>query len=141
MIRSTNTLVENYTYVSKLDEAVDTDCDEFKHKWELYLDGKADPPLRPGGKPTVWHLQHLSLRKRAKLNGMAPTEFAVLATAMALVKAEGWVDMAGKPIEVEHQYEDGVRVTSEKTLEVMGDALCGDIAMRVIRSFNPSPRD
>lgn len=141
MIRASHSLTGPYTYVSKLDEAIDKDAPDFELKWEQYLDGQGDPPLRAGATPTVFTLKHLSMRQRAKLSAFTPAESVVVAAAMAIDKAKDWQDATGKPLKVSHQMEDDDRVASETTLELLGAELVGDIAMRVFRSLSPPPRD
>jgi hypothetical protein len=96
----TNTLVKPYEVISQFDPAVDRDAPEFEHKWEMYLDGKDEPPLKPGAKAAVFRLRHLGelerkvLRKYAS-GGEVTEEFLDAAAALALV---GYVRADGKEV-------------------------------------------
>jgi hypothetical protein len=59
MLRGQTNLVGEYTYVCKSDDALDLDAPDFDARWEQYLEGVADAPLKAGGTPTVFHLRHL----------------------------------------------------------------------------------
>lgn len=142
--RVSNTLVENYQYISKYDEAVDKDDTDFDDKWERYLDGQAEPPLRGSGQPTVWHFRHLTPRQRAKVMSMPHQEGAFAALAMSLTKVDNFTDEKGRAIKVEHVFEDGIRVASEKTLQQIHDAggndLLFDLVNRVSKAMFPDPK-
>ncbi len=105
MIRA-NTLVENFEYVSRADEAVDDSVDEFDHKWKLYRDGMAAPPLKAGGKPTLFKLRHLSSTERMYLLELAQggeQGLYIAAAAIALVGAKPLEGADGKPFEIRQE--------------------------------------
>lgn len=142
--RVSNTLVESYRYISKHDEAVDRDDPDFEETWSRYMDGKCEPPLRASGQATVWHFRHLTPRQRAKVMAMSAQEGALCALVMALQKVDNFFDEKGRPIKVEHVFEDGIRVASEKTLQQIHDAggneLLYDLVQRVSKAVFPDPK-
>lgn len=92
MLRPQSALVGEYTYVSAFDDALDRpqppgdDADEdaqkayqkalaaFGERWQQYLDGAAEAPLKADAKPTLFHLRQLKASEanelvRANANG------------------------------------------------------------------------
>jgi hypothetical protein len=142
--RVTNSLVEPYQYISRHDEAVAKDDDDFEHKWELYLDGKAPPPIRAGGKPTIWHFRPLSPRQRMRVIDRGGIEGAALSLSLSLIRVENLEDDKGRAIKLEYTHEDGMRVVSEESMAVIhragGDELLLDLVQRVQRSLDIGPK-
>jgi hypothetical protein len=123
MIRS-HTLVENYDYVSRYDEAVDRDLPDFDEKWRLYLDGAGEPPIKAGEKPTKFQLRHVSSTERIYLYELYQHEekgLMLAAAAMALVGVTGLDDGSGKPITVKQEHTDvgplRIRHASKETMD------------------------
>lgn len=113
MIR-TNTLVDDFEYVSIHDEAIDAPADgsdpaaieAFQHKWKLYRDGMGDPPLKAGVKPTRFKLRHITSAERIYLMELQSGDekgVAVAAAAMAIVGASDLADSDGKKIEIRQE--------------------------------------
>lgn len=67
MIRPQSPLVDEYTYVSLFDDALDREAPDFAQRWQEYLDGTAEPPIKAGGTPTVFHLRHLRAKEMNEL--------------------------------------------------------------------------
>jgi hypothetical protein len=102
MIRS-NTLVQDYEYISRFDEAVDSGREDFEHAWKLYLDGAGDCPLKAGVEPTRFKLRHITSSERVyllELHSNGEHGLMVAAAAMALVGAKNLSDGEGKPAQV-----------------------------------------
>lgn len=91
MIRSQTALAGEYTYVSRLDDALDRDAPDFSQAWDQYLDGVRDAPIKAGGTPTVFHLRHLKAREMNQLVRDGANGFDLCRAAM--------VGMSGAPIE------------------------------------------
>jgi hypothetical protein len=133
MIRS-HTLVDNYEYVSRFDEAVDHDVPEFEHKWKLYADGAGEPPLKPGAQPTRFTLRHVTSTERMYLYEMFQGEekgLMLAAAAMALVGAKGLEDAAGKPIEVSKEFTDIGPLRIQHASKTTLDALPVDVLLEL----------
>lgn len=133
MIRS-HTLVENYEYVSRFDEAVDADVPEFDHKWKLYADGGGEPPLKAGAQPTRFTLRHVTSTERMYLFEMFQGEekgLMLAAAAMALVSVKGFEDQSGKPIEVSKEFTDVGPVRIQHASKATLDALPVDVLLEL----------
>src|SRR5687768_10380873 len=106
MIRP-HTLVSDWEYVSRFDEAVDHDVPDFDDAWRQYLDGAKEPPLKPGVEPTMFKLRHVTSTERVYLFELYQGEekgLMLAAAAMALVGVRGLKDEQGKPIEVSKEF-------------------------------------
>lgn len=102
----TNTLVQDFEYVSQFDEAVDKSAEDFEHKWKIYRDGMGEPPLVAGSSPTRFKLRHVTSVERIYLLEIAQGDehgLYIAAAAMSLVGAKGAADEAGKPYEVKFE--------------------------------------
>lgn len=145
MIR-THTLVDDFEYVSRLDDAVDApvppvdpeDKDAakaheaalaaFEHKWSLYQDGGGPCPLKGDAQPTYLRLRHLTPSESACVFELGSNEggTAPLVARFALVGARG-LEVEGKPYEVKFETlrHGGAkfRVASTKSMDVFPPAL------------------
>lgn len=147
-IRRTNTLLEPYTVISKTDDALDVDAADFEARWEQYLDGKGEPPLRVGAEPALFTLRHFRARDTDHLSPfMVATQrdsdeslrSCFAACLLALEKAENAWDDKGA-IKVEHTIKDGIRVVSDATLDRLGMSLCWELGARALARLNLSPK-
>lgn len=125
MLRS-NTLVDDFEYVSRADDAVDTSAEDFEHKWKLYRDGAAEPPLKAGAKPTRFKLRHLTSTERLRLLEMSQGGehgLYVAAVAFALVGIKDMDAPAGKESEFKQTWEDAgpvrLRHATKETLDAI----------------------
>lgn len=85
----TATLVEDYDYVSKFDEAVDQSLPDFELRWKQYRDGVGEPPLIPGAKPVTFRLRHLGTAERMYLSSAeSGHERLLVAAGLAIVGVE-----------------------------------------------------
>lgn len=143
----TNTLVENYEYVTIHDPAVDRDRDDFEEAWAHYLDGAADCPLRAGGKPTIFQLRHLRKADRALLQAMSRrysggesglTDGSIL-WAFRLGVA-GIDHDSSTPVNLTFETTQESRHLSEASLEMFQDDVIIDVALRIIGKLNVSPK-
>ena len=101
-----NTLVADYEYISQFDEAVDKSAEDFDHKWKLYRDGMAEPPLKAGEKPTFFKLRHVTSSERAYLLELAQGNERGLflgAAAIGLIGVKGLDGADGKPLQVRQE--------------------------------------
>lgn len=108
MIRS-HTLVEPYEYISRFDEAVDSEAADFETKWKLYLDGAAPAPVKAGVEPTRFTLRHVSNVERVYLLELYQGEergLMLAAAAMALVGVKGFDGPDGKPLQVVKEFTE-----------------------------------
>lgn len=136
-----NTLVKDYEVISQFDPAVDRDVPEFAHRWEMYLDGKDEPPLKPGATPAKFRLRHLGDLERKVLrkhfSSGEVTEEAL--DAAALLAIVGYTRADGQDVRLKFEKERYALVTtthlSAASLEEMGlDAnVLSDIGSVVLR--------
>lgn len=143
MIR-TNQLVADYEYVCKQDDAVDSSGEEFEEKWQRYLDGLEQPPLKPGHKPTVFTLRQLRAPQKAKLSRLfgdddRRIELCYTACALAVVKAENLMDAEGKYVELSHVREGGVEVLDVDSMEIIGFEIAIEIGALALSRSTPRP--
>lgn len=191
MIRISNTLVADYEFISQSDDAVDRPPPvpdeapdpedkaavrayeaakkaalDFARAWDLYLDGKGDPPLRQGADPTVFVLRHFGPKERTALMPLASRSqvrlelaraaddrvqmveamaewnaVCVAAFQMALesVRGMGGAD-GGPPLELEHTTMDGARILTERCLRKFPTELAIEVGGRAIRSLGNHPK-
>ena len=137
MISLTNTLMEDYTYISKLDSAVDTDDEDFEHNWELYLDGKGSPPTKNGEKPTIFTLQHLTSTRHLKILQSEKDKHGAIgmclaACAMALKDADNLRDDRGRRFKLERELVDDVWCLKQEHLDQLGAPLACELGARAI---------
>ncbi len=169
--RKVVTLVEDYSYISRQDDAVDspaeptaTDSQEaieqkvkaaedFEHRWERYTDGMAEPPLRPGVKPTVFHMRHMGNPARAKL---APYlhrssedishfwEAAIAAFALSVRKVENCAGLDGRPVKLVTEMDDQgihpVEMLTRESMEHFDMSVLIEVGGFAIKRLNPSPK-
>ena len=100
MIRSSHTLVGDYEFISKYDDAVDTEAADFEHRWQLYVDGADKPPLKPDAEPTYIKLRHLKDSERIAAFELGERDGGalLLVARMALLGVRGF-EIDGKPYE------------------------------------------
>lgn len=152
LIAKSNSNAEPYQYISRQDPAVDTDDPDFDAKWQVYLDGKGEPPLRPGQKPTVFVLRPLRTYARNALakvcsdsrKGDMYSDAApfVAACALSLMGIENFRDGAGNQINVVSEYDEKerVHVLSEKSLDAIGQDVAIEIGIEVMRRTYGAPK-
>lgn len=177
--RKTVTLAEDYTYICQHDEAVDVPSPPaepqltslearasyletvkayekrlaaFEAKWTQYLDGTGQPPLIPGGKPTVFKLRHLDTCARGRLMKYLARaqedqscfwDAAIAAFALGVKGVEGYFGLDGKPLKLTFEND-----TEMHTLQVLTAAAVNEFEIpvvlevggRVISRLNPSPK-
>jgi hypothetical protein len=96
-IQLTATLVDEFSFISSMDEAVDRDADDFEEKYVRYREGTVPmPPLKEGVEPTVFKLKPIACKRMlAKIRGIqvdSGNEAALIAAAIGGVK--GWTPIA-----------------------------------------------
>lgn len=163
MALRSHTLVEDYSYICLLDDAVDApalppDADEaatklwgeqmaaFQEKWRLYLDGAGEPPLKPGVEPARFTLRNLSNVERTyllELQQLGEKGVAISATSIALVAVKGYTGRDGKPIVVTHDVSTyglhRIRHASEATINAMDIGAVMDIGHSVLQRMRLRP--
>lgn len=145
MIKPSNTLVSEYRYISILDSAVDSDGDGFPEKWQRYLDGMDEPPLKAGEVPTIFTLRHLTsveiqrVREQVKKNG--EEAMAVTACALGLVAAENWTEGKSHVFgrETDTSWLHPMSVVKYSEMALLPPALMTDIGGRVLMAAAPRP--
>jgi len=93
MLRTQTSLTGEYTYVSRYDDALDSDAPDFELRWQQYLDGTAEAPIKAGASPTVFHLRHLKAGEfnallRSDANGFDLARAALIGVSGAPIP--GW---------------------------------------------------
>jgi len=162
MLRPANTLVTSYTFVSPLDPALDTEAEEelpdgtkkrtFPDRWQRYLDGTGECPVRAGEKPTVFTLRHLRTAERALLDRYVARAVSdsseslaacIAAFAVALESVENLSDAEGKAVKAEFDVDTNgiypVRIASQKTLDAVGHDVAVSVGRRVIERLSLGP--
>lgn len=149
MLRARSRLVESFTHILRSDPAVDSGCDDFEAKWEVYLDGAGDPPLKPGEKPAVWTLRILGTKEqvrlseyssrasddRHKLSGLIAAAFGI-----GLVSVEGLLDADGKALSVIHTDDDGLPIVANQFIDNLEPSWVFELGGRVIARMNANPK-
>ena len=144
MIRRSHTLVKPYEVVSRQDDALDKDAPDFDLRWDQYLDGAGDPPLKPGAKPATFKLRHLKATERDRLAGLDgdAARLCYAACALALMSVDGLVDEDGKPIKIRHDIDKdlhALQVVSRESMDLLGQALCVELGATALRRSSPRP--
>jgi hypothetical protein len=124
LLSATNTLVEDYEFVSQFDPAVDRTAEDFELKWKQHLDGIAEVPLKPNAKPAKFRLRHLDdvdrkiLRKMLSAgDGDVTQELLDAAAALAII---GFTDADGKELRLSFSTE---RYALFEATHVSGDSI------------------
>ena len=151
--RKSVTLVEEYTYICRQDDAVQQDAPDFDLKWQQYLDGQGPPPLIPGAKPTVFKLRHLNTLARGRLMRYLARanedrslfwDAAFAAFNLAVVGVEGLLDAEGKPVKLQFDFDDEgphkVPVLHADSVEQFDISWVYEVGDRVIKRLNPDPK-
>ncbi len=150
--RKTVTLVEEYDYISREDDAVNRDDPAFDEKWEQYLDGQTEPPLLPGAKPTIFRLRHLNTVARTRLmryiaqaqdDASRWPEALVAAFVLGVVGVENYSGKEGKPLQVKPDYDDGLHhcpILSAETVNEFEAETVLEVGGRVLSRLAPSPK-
>lgn len=145
MIKKTNTLVSDFHFVSKQDDAVDASAADFEERWQRYLDGMADPPLKPGETPTTFVLKHLTSTELDAVRDLAVRSggFAsvLAACALGLKAAKNWED--GKDYafrrETSRDLITPVEVVVAEDLNKLDGDVRLEIGSRVLAAATPRP--
>lgn len=143
----TNTLVEDYDYVTRFDPAVDAGREDFAAAWEQYLDGAGECPIKPGGKPTIFRLRHLRKVDRALLqsmardyggNGAGVSDGAILwAFRLGVV---GVNHPGSSPVNLSTQVTRESRHLDLASVELFSDDVIIDVALRILSRLNLGPK-
>lgn len=144
MIKKTNTLVADFHYVSPYDAAVDETVEDFKGRWQQYLDGLADPPLKPGVVPTTFVLKHLGAVEIEWVQDVGAKRGSqaafLVACDLGLKAAKNWED--GKDYVFLREKADWIHplsVLAPVELDKLSGELRADIGIRVLMAANPRP--
>ena len=134
MIKSQSALTGEYTYISRLDDALDTEAPDFDARWQQYLDGAADAPLKAGSSPTVFSLRHLKAGEfnqlvRENANGFDLAKAAIVGSSGSPLP-DGFVIKVGKN-------GDGSNI--DKAPSPLWPVFT-EIGGRVIARMSPSPK-
>jgi hypothetical protein len=145
IVLRTNTLVEDYQYISKSDDAVDADAADFDEKWRLYQEGKGDPPLKAGKEPTVFTMQHLrSVRDKKLLHSESGKHGAggalITACLLSLKSADNLRDESGKLVKLEQELNDGVWCCAQESVDLLGLDLVLELGGVALSRMNASPK-
>ena len=116
-------LSDKFEYISRLDEAVDTDRDDFDGEWKRYRDGapEAECPLKDGIEPTRWELTPITdSRQRSHLQGFqekhGSSGLMVAYAACGITGVTNLLDEDGKAVKLKRIREDGYWTVSEAQL-------------------------
>ena len=145
MIKKTNTLVADYHFISRQDSAVNTDGEDFEQKWQQYLDGMEEPPLRVGEQPTIFILKHLSSTDLDLVRevGMQTSAHAamLLACAIGLKGAKNWLDGKDHTFrrDVVNDLVTPVEVVVKDELDKLDGEVRIEIGQRVLQAATPRP--
>ncbi len=150
--RKVVTLVEDYAYICQQDSAVNREDPEFEQKWEQFLDGKAEPPLIPGGKATIFHLRHLNTAAKDMLmpymsqaneDQAFMTRVISVAFQLGVKSVENYAGADGKPLQVKLVPDDGLNkvpfMSPESFNEFELDVVM-EVGGRVLQRLNPGPK-
>lgn len=145
MIKKTNTLVADFKYISVFDSAVDSSGEDFAERWQRYLDGMEEPPLKPGETPTVFTLKHLSsleikrLIEQEEKHGKEAT--TVAACAIGLVAAENWTDGKSHTFvrEMDTSWIYPVSIVKSEEMAKLPHEVMTDLGGRIVMAASPRP--
>jgi hypothetical protein len=135
MIKSQSNLVGEYTYICRLDDALDAEAEDFDLRWQQYLDGAADAPIKPGAKPTIFRLRHLRAGDVDYLLRKGGSSF--LAAKLAVVAIDG-APIDGFALKLVE--EDGRKVANLDDAPASLFIALADVGGRVIARSSPSPK-
>lgn len=144
MIKLQATLNDDYSYISPLDDALDTDAEDFEDQWKRYEDGQGEPPLKQGCKPTIWTLSPIvDATLRAKLTDVVSADgsrtAAVAWAAHALKSVSGLTDADGKPYRLRFTVDaDGYRSVAREQLNEIGLPVLLDMGLHAAKHSSPS---
>jgi len=145
MIKKTNTLIGDFEYISVYDDAVDSSGDDFPEKWKRYLDGQAEPPLKPGEQPTVFVLKHLTELEKKRLieqeekHGHQAT--ALTACAIGIKAAKNWTDGKTHTFarEVDTAWIYPISIVKAEELALLPQEVLTDLGGRIVMAATPRP--
>jgi hypothetical protein len=145
IVLNTNTLVEDYQYISKTDDAVDRDASDFDELWRLYQEGKGDAPLKPNKEPTVFTMQHLRSVEEKKLLHSESTKHGaggalIMACLLSLKSADNLRDERGKLIKIARELQDGHWCCSEESVDLLGLDLVLELGGVALNRMNNAPK-
>ncbi len=137
------TLTEPYEYISRQDEALDTEREDFEEAWERYLDGGEEPPLRQGQEPTIFLLKPITdATLRAKLvdatQNDGHTTACVAYAAHALESVRGLLDHEGKPYKLRHVSAGGYRHVHPDQITEIGLPIAIELGVRAMNHDSPN---
>jgi hypothetical protein len=147
-IKLQSTLVEEFSYISLHDEALDTegDADEFAEAWKKYRDGAIPmPPLKDGKEPTIFTLRPLTDPDLS--NDLAQyqenrTKWFCEIARYSIVGIQNLCDEDGEPVRVKPFRRNGFRCIPDDVyarLHSFGrGAILAEIGMHVLTHNSPS---
>lgn len=145
-IKLASTLVEEFSYISLHDEAIDSsgDPDEFAEEWKKYREGTRElPPLKDGVEPTVWTLKPItSARLAAMLDGVraehGQAAWAIATAAAGIKGVSGLKKDDGTPFKLQYTRVDGYHLVVNEQLDMIGPAILNELGMAILAHNSPS---
>ena len=148
MINAHNTIVEDYEYISRHDDALDSGNPAFEDKWQKYLDGVGQVPLRDGHAPTKFKMRHIQTSQKAQISehmSKAAEDNSLWqkacyeAARIALVDCSGLVDVDGSDFKIKRVRVDGVSKVSEETINKLPYEVLIELGAVAISKMAPRP--
>lgn len=148
MIKLNATLVDDYEYVSRNDDAVDSDAADFDERWQKYMDGMGECPVKHGCEPSRFTMRHIGSLQKASLSehlsraaeDASQWQSACFEVArVALVGCKGLKDLDGSDFKVKRHKVDGIMRVSEETLNKLPYELLIELGAVAISKMAPRP--
>ena len=149
---NSNTLVEDYDFVWRLDPALDHDHAEFDDKYQEYMStgDLTVVPLKAGQTPLLWRLRHLKGRSKKRIMDQfnasgQKTSFELLwdACAVALAGVTGLKTGDGGDASIDIVESNGLLRVAESDMEVLDENFPGlveSIGLKAITRSSPDPK-
>lgn len=133
------TLSKTFEHVSRTDEALDLPENDADLIYEQWMDGKADLPLKPGEKPTIFRFERPSPKVHAMvLDAEQQGGYMgaiVTAVELTLREAKNLLDEGGNEITLKTRTDNhGVTRLTKESLDIFSSApsLLYELGTRVV---------
>ncbi len=139
----TATLVEEFEYVSLLDDALDGDAEDFADKFKVHRETGTMPPLKDGKKPTVWILRPVTgVRLQSMIDGVLEEHgrkaFYLTLAAAGLKGVKGVTNEKGKPFKLQFDRSSGYEMVCDEHLDLIGLDVLQELGMVLYTHKSPS---
>lgn len=141
--QQSTSLSQPFEYISKLDEAVDIERENFEEEWERYREGTAACPLKDGLEPTRWMLAPVTnSRLRARLAGVHAKHGGVAMfvsyASHGIESVKNLLDEKGDPVKLRRVRVDGFPQLDDEQIADIPPAVLVEIGSVLVEHNSPN---